>query len=224
MRNILFIKHGIKKDSILGYSQSSFPIDLIETLDVQQIELAIEILLNLFRNIRYSLNQKFELELTVSKLSNIKNLITQKELIKEIAAIKNEILNLSDINIDAKDSPQDSLAIQSNVNQNVLEELIKFLHATHKLTLASALEKVGSWILKGNELCLVFDLKNKFQAEIVKKDRKEIIEHASSILLAPVKLTVTIADFEKDKPTTTETDSRADVLKNIFDGEIIKGE
>jgi len=232
MRNILFLKHNIKKDFILGYALSNFPMDIIDTFTVQQIEVAIELLLNLFRDLRYSLNSKFEIELLMSKLSNLKKFITQSDILKEIDMIKKEIVGLSDFGISQTENTEnpiikiDEISGDSlNPNANLLEEIIKFLHLMHKLTLASALEKAETWKLQSNELIVTFDIKNKFQGEIVKKDKKEIMEKASAILTRPIKLIVEFIDSLKSEPTTIiEKDNRIETLKNIFNGDVIKGE
>jgi DNA polymerase-3 subunit gamma/tau len=228
MRNILFLKHGISNESILGYSSSNFPMEIIDTFSVQQIEIAIELLLNLFRDLRYSLNPKFELELLMSKFSNLKKIITQSEIVTEINAIKKGILELSDseiIHIDKSEQPSITPnENSSNPNIDILVEIIKSLHSNHKLTLASALEKAEFWKLQLNELVLTFDIKNKFQGEIVKKEKKELMEIASSILTNPIKLIIEFVDSTKNETDTKENDDRIETLKNIFNGDIIKGE
>jgi DNA polymerase-3 subunit gamma/tau len=233
MRNILLLKHGIKKDSILGHSISDFPLPLIEKISAFQVEFAVEILLNLFRNLRYSLNQKYELELVMSKLSYLTSMISQKDILSEIYSIKKELFSLSDEQSDtiSEECPNDDINTlvnrpDDNKNDiNILEELIRHLHTHQKLALASALEKVELWKLEGNELCLEFDTKNKFQGEIVKKDRKEVIEHVSTLISKPIKLNVIIKEIMKDETTgTNDRDDRIEVLKTIFNGKEIKGE
>ncbi|MBN1696700.1 MAG: DNA polymerase III subunit gamma/tau [Spirochaetales bacterium] len=90
-RNLLFLKHGIKKDSILGFSPKHFPLEILDAFTVGQLEMAIELLLDLFRTFRFSLNQKFELELVMSKLSVLKNMIGRREIIEEVRKIKEEL-------------------------------------------------------------------------------------------------------------------------------------
>jgi DNA polymerase III subunit gamma/tau len=225
LRNLLFIKHGIKKDSILGFSSSSFLQDNIEKMDVPQIELGIELFLNLFRNLRYTLNPTIELDLAMSRFSNLNNMITQNQITQEIASLKTEILELSDkpkANNEAPVVIQESNPPEPNNREHLLEEIIKTLHTLNKLALASALEKAETWKMQSDELCLVFTTKNKFQGEMVKKDKKEVISIASTILSSPIKLNVAIINPENTE--VNEKDDRVTILKNIFNGEVVQGE
>ncbi|TVQ28460.1 MAG: DNA polymerase III subunit gamma/tau, partial [Spirochaetaceae bacterium] len=62
-RSILFIQKGIHKESILGYSPDRFSGKMLKTLTDTQVEHALELCLSLYRAIRYSMNQRFDLEL-----------------------------------------------------------------------------------------------------------------------------------------------------------------
>ena len=44
---------------------------MLDSLSAAQIEKSIELLLGLYRNIRFSLNQRFELELLLSRLRSL---------------------------------------------------------------------------------------------------------------------------------------------------------
>ena len=87
-RNLLFIKNGITRDTLLGYAVEDFDKTVIDSLGAAQIEKAIEMLLALYRNIRYSLNQRFEFELALVRLSNLDALITAEEIRQAISGIK----------------------------------------------------------------------------------------------------------------------------------------
>jgi DNA polymerase-3 subunit gamma/tau len=91
-RNILFLLSGIKKESLLGYSVESFPQAIVQQFKPVQIEKALEMLLQLYKSIRYSLNQRFELELLLSRLSDLKNLLTKNEILTEIKKIREQFL------------------------------------------------------------------------------------------------------------------------------------
>jgi DNA polymerase-3 subunit gamma/tau len=236
-RNLLFLKHGIRKESILGFSPNNFSQTILNVFTVPQIELAIELLLDLFRTFRFSLNQKFELELLMSKLSVLKNLISRREIIEEVKKIKAELTDGTLVTDDKKEGYTNKRGENEKIKEedsdinkadsgsseiNILEDMIQFLHASKKLTLASALEKVHSWECRENELLLLFDNHNKFSGEIIKKEKHIIIERLFSFLSKPMKLTI-----KYRKPGTTDQntkDERIEVLKNIFRGEIVKGE
>jgi DNA polymerase-3 subunit gamma/tau len=87
-RNLLLIKNGIDRQSILGYAPSRFSETARQSFTVPQIEHAIGLLLELYRNIRYSLNQRYELELVVSRLAALTDFIPRGELLRRIAELK----------------------------------------------------------------------------------------------------------------------------------------
>ena len=91
LRNILFIFHGVKKESLLGYTEDRFSSAVFENLNSRQIEWALEEVITLFRNIRYSLNPRFELELLISRLSSIRYHIDPKALLEELGRMKDQL-------------------------------------------------------------------------------------------------------------------------------------
>ncbi|OQY32326.1 MAG: hypothetical protein B6241_11485 [Spirochaetaceae bacterium 4572_59] len=91
LRNILFIVHGIKKESLLGYTPDRFSTLVLETLNSYQLEWALEEVLKLFREIRYSINPRFELELLLSRFSSIRYHIDPKQLLTELARMKEQL-------------------------------------------------------------------------------------------------------------------------------------
>ena len=58
-RNLLFVKCGIHKQSLLSCSPESFSEKLINAFSHSQIEKAIELVLQLYQNLKFSLNSRF---------------------------------------------------------------------------------------------------------------------------------------------------------------------
>ena len=79
-RSLLLIKNGITRESLLGYSPSEFSAKALEALDPIRLEQALEILLDCYRDIRYSVSPRFELETAVSKLSWLGKWVSPEEL------------------------------------------------------------------------------------------------------------------------------------------------
>ncbi|MFW5712388.1 MAG: DNA polymerase III subunit gamma/tau [Spirochaetota bacterium] len=90
-RTLLFLRHGIERESLLGYHPDRFPAKVREAFSAPQLEYAIEQLLILYRDIRYSLNQRFELELMLSKLSSLREHLSSQELMTKIKQLRAEI-------------------------------------------------------------------------------------------------------------------------------------
>ena len=90
-RSLLFLKLGIQKPSLLGYTAERFSPTVLEALSVRQIEKALSLLLELYRNLRYSINSRFEAELVLSRLADLRNYLSREELLERILALRKEL-------------------------------------------------------------------------------------------------------------------------------------
>ena len=88
LRSLLLLRHGVERPGILGYPPDSFSTAARARLSVSQLELAGEMLLELYRNLKLSVNPRFELELLLSRLARVQGLVTPDELLAEVDAIK----------------------------------------------------------------------------------------------------------------------------------------
>ncbi|ULQ58987.1 DNA polymerase III subunit gamma/tau [Brucepastera parasyntrophica] len=79
-RNLLLVKSGITKESLLGQNVQRFSARVLQSWTPVQIERALAIMLQLFRDIRYSLDSRYELELAVSRLSWISDYVSSAEM------------------------------------------------------------------------------------------------------------------------------------------------
>lgn len=88
LRSLLLIKNGVKKEALLGQSAERFAKEVLELWSSVQIERALSIFLDLYRDIRYSLNARFELELALSRLCWLKEYVSAAEVKKAVDAVK----------------------------------------------------------------------------------------------------------------------------------------
>ena len=79
-RGLLLLKNGVTRESLLGYRPQLFSAKVLETYDSVRLEQALDILLDCYRNIRYSVSPRFELETTVSKLTWLTKWVSPVEL------------------------------------------------------------------------------------------------------------------------------------------------
>jgi DNA polymerase-3 subunit gamma/tau len=79
-RSLLLLKNGITRESLLGYAPDRFSQAAFKVMDSVRLERALDILLNLYRDIRYSVSPRFELETAISKLSWLTRWIPPPEL------------------------------------------------------------------------------------------------------------------------------------------------
>ena len=92
-RSLLLIRKGVKSGNVLGEQVSSFPASIRDAFNEEQLEAALDMFLDLYRDIRYSLNPRFELELAISKLSRLRYVASTASVIEQLARLKNDLIN-----------------------------------------------------------------------------------------------------------------------------------
>lgn len=90
-RNLLFLSYGITKEALLGCSAERFSKMAIDSFTVIQLEHGVDLVLKLYKDIRYSVNPRFELELLLSRLSTLTDFISNDEILDKIKSIKESI-------------------------------------------------------------------------------------------------------------------------------------
>jgi DNA polymerase-3 subunit gamma/tau len=88
-RSLLLLKNGVTRESLLGYSPGRFSAPVRDKLDSAQLEQALSLLLDLYRDIRYSVSPRFELETVLSKLCWLDRWVSPLELRAAIAGARN---------------------------------------------------------------------------------------------------------------------------------------
>ena len=91
-RSLLFISCGIDKESLLGYASGRYSEKAVEDFTKPQLEKALELVFNFYRDIRYSINERFEFELVLSRLSDLASWISPVEIRKRLEALKQDVI------------------------------------------------------------------------------------------------------------------------------------
>ena len=90
-----------------------------------------------------------------------------------------------------------------------------------KPALASALERATSVTLEGDEVVLAFSAGDRFQGEVVLKEKELLASRFSSLFSHPVRLRLA---FQEARQEPVAVDQRVELLRKVFRGEIVKGE
>ena len=90
-RTLMLYKSGIRRPDILGAVLSDIPEDIVGILTEEQIEAALKAFLNLYRDVRYSLSPRFEIELMILRLSVLPSMVAPAELVKKLEDMKKGI-------------------------------------------------------------------------------------------------------------------------------------
>ena len=231
-RNILLIKSNVTKEAVLGYSSAAFSRKVIDTFSSYQIEEALGLVLQLYRDLRYSLSQRFELELLITRLSSMKNFVSKAELVDRLEALKKGFVpapHQSDADQpldqvqDAKtpsqvEEPEPVQLDMESLKSSVIGDFKK----ANELFLVTSLERTKEWMIEGEKL--IIPCADTFQALKVEDTAKKIES-------AVVRITGQNYSIEVQKPQKQENDDSADekpelspeveMVKNIFKGEIV---
>jgi DNA polymerase III subunit gamma/tau len=87
-RSLLLIKSGIDKADLLGAPASSFDASVIEAMAEETIERALALLLGLYRDLRYTVDQRFELELAAARLCRLTDYVSPAELARTVGVLR----------------------------------------------------------------------------------------------------------------------------------------
>ena len=114
LRSLLLIKNGVKKESLLGNSAERYSSLVLGAWNAVQIERALSLFLQLYRDIRYSLSPRYELELAFSRLCWLSSYVSNTEVKKAIEAAQGLLMGNSVV-----ECPQsgriETTAVHSNV-------------------------------------------------------------------------------------------------------------
>ncbi|MFI3257950.1 MAG: DNA polymerase III subunit gamma/tau [Spirochaetales bacterium] len=113
IRSLLFIKNGVTKDSVLGQGSERFATNVLNAWSSGQLEHALALFLQLFRDIRYSLSPRFEAELAVFRLCWLSSWVSTGDVKNAIEKAKQALAN----GIVVSDSPHEST--QSHEQKNI---------------------------------------------------------------------------------------------------------
>lgn len=223
-RNLLFIKSGVTREAVLGYTADRFSKSAVASFSVSQLEHALHLILELYRNVRYSLNQRFELELLLSRLSALSGYLNSKEILAKVEGLKQDLAQGRFVVAAGADEgapapePEPEEPKENAYRAEVVEAMRK-----KKLTLAAALEKAKSWILEGETLRLVFN--DLFSANLLRKEGSELTQLFAEFSGRRVGLEVELIQNEPE-PTEVESgdeDDQVAMVQKVFRGEIVQG-
>ena len=247
-RNILLIKNNVDKEAVLGYSSAAFSPKVISAFSVYQIEQALALVLQLYRDLRYSLSQRFELELLVTRLSSMKNFVSSQELVERLEALKKgfvpargqsqqQVQRSVEQAVEAQPQPEESqpekiqpIEAQPAEAEEPAPELdIKSVRnsvvATFKKKepfLASALGRTGEWILQNGKVTI--PCPDSFQSVKVEESVQKIEAAIAELTGQNIAVEVVkpqkqdIGSPSEEKPAVSPS---VEMVKKVFKGEIV---
>ena len=93
VRTLLFIKAGVHKQELLGFSPESVPAVIFDTFEAVHFERMLALLLDVYRNMRYSVNPRYEIELAMLMLCDIRALISRADIFAILKGLKQALVD-----------------------------------------------------------------------------------------------------------------------------------
>ena len=91
IRCMLFYKAGIRRQELLSFPEQDLAQDVMEMYTKEMLETALKAFMDLYRDMRYSISPRFELELLISRLSSIRFLSSPLETVRKLEEIRNSL-------------------------------------------------------------------------------------------------------------------------------------
>ncbi len=247
-RSLLFYKNGIRRTSLLSVNEKDIPLDIVEALSKEQLEAGLKAFLNLFRDLKYTLSPRFELELVISRLSSLPYLVSSSSLVKKIEDMKNGIIDGSVVVKKKVDkviySPEESTSATSITSDREKEEVEKKIEKEEvKIPeqylidstpeeedlfplLKERITKSGNTFLSSSlNQCIDFQIKGDTAIFTVQQAMSKVNIENSFSLLSSILLDITSQKYAikvELKEAEKKEDSKQMLdLKKIFGGRII---
>ena len=108
-RTLLLYSAGIRRPEILGAALSDIPENITSLLTREQIEAALKAFLDLYRDLRYSLSPRYEIELLFTRLSALPSLVSKEEIVRRMEELKKGVVSGSVV---VKTAPLPSIPVE----------------------------------------------------------------------------------------------------------------
>lgn len=110
LRSLLLIQSGITKESLLGQNIQRFSQKVTSSWNKMMLERALSLMLQLFRDIRYSVSPRYELELAISRLCWLTSYVSVTEVKTAIEQAKALLMQGQSVqqNVSQPNIPQNS--------------------------------------------------------------------------------------------------------------------
>ena len=227
-RNLLFLQAGISRQAVLGYSPERFSQKCREIFTAEQLEYAIQQLFQLYRNIRFSLSPRYELELVISKLTNLRVYLSNTTLVRELENLKQQIICDGHIVEEATASEEtasdacedDETPVDAGTEEVPWNEIINRIKKT-KVALSSLLLKVQQTELNGDRLTIYFP--TAYAANSVREDIQTVAAVAEEVIGRKVTINIETVKSAENPSNPAQHDEQVEILKKVFKGEIVQG-
>ncbi|MDR3312369.1 MAG: DNA polymerase III subunit gamma/tau [Spirochaetaceae bacterium] len=233
LRSLLFIRSGVTREALLGQGSERFSPAVLAAWNAGAIERALSLFFTLYRDVRYSLNPRSEVELGVSRLCTLSSWVSAPELRAAIEqakkALRQDTASFSggefpDQNVpppggrapetpgtrpwrSTNTSPVDAPPPAANPNLSPDElkaAALQELSRTNRNLTAASLAKTSAWQIDGAVVRMETD--SEFLAQQVGKDGAPVSQILSALLGRQVAARCVRPAGEKSAPPVAAPD------------------
>jgi DNA polymerase-3 subunit gamma/tau len=239
-RALLFLQVGIRREALLGAAPERFASDLITGYSRGQLERIVAMFLQVYRDVRYSLDARCELELAVARLSRMRQSLDSQEILDKFQQLEDHYIRASHGELavqastakvalasPAKTPTTIPATISSDqpldpdhqpVTEADRQQLMRSLSKERPM-LAGVLEHVESWALSKRRLHLLFD--GSFSAQRAKESLPALVQAAQSVWPDLIELELGVASPKDNPQPSVELDPAVRLATEIFHGEVV---
>jgi len=91
LRNLILLAYGVDRESLLSFGAEKFSPELRKKWNTRRLEEAAEDAFSLYRDLRYSLNPRFELELFIGRLCSLSERLSADEVLARIESLRGKL-------------------------------------------------------------------------------------------------------------------------------------
>jgi DNA polymerase-3 subunit gamma/tau len=246
LRSLLFIQSGVTKEALLGQAPGRFSQAVLGVWKTPALERALSLFLALYRDVRYSLNQRYEVDLAISRLCWLASWVSPPEVKAAIDDARRLLGGAAQRPLDsggtdrlesprpvspptftpppesAEDAPvraNPGLSLQE-LRKRALEELAK-----KQGMAASALSQTVNWTFEDSVVRA--QAESEFVIRQVAKDKAGIAETLSALWGKPVSFEVGLktgvpGGIPEDGTKMEDISPQAELVRRVFRGIIME--
>ena len=232
-RGLVLRAHGVQRLRLIGPVAASIPAATLDRYRVNALESCTAVALGLYRDLRYTVNPRFDVELAIARMAAIVRRVEPDDLVRRVEALSDRIVAaaatgrsdpidgedpeaLVDSTGDSEPFPADSRTLPADQLEAILQAFRR-----DRAALAALLAVATNWRLRGTTLS--FGFSDAFAGAKVEPERDLIAGVARDVLGIPdlsVKIE-TYADTPPPDDPEPPDDAVARVVR-VFRGKVVE--
>ncbi|NIZ40379.1 DNA polymerase III subunit gamma/tau [Entomospira entomophila] len=125
---LLLIKHGVQKESLLGFPLQNFSTLVQDQLSLYHVKVLLQSLFQIYKGTKFSINVQFEIELFLSELSSIQLKVDPVLMLQELRSVQHNLLQMPTATAIASDPVSETIPQNAVTHMNSPEKADQSLH------------------------------------------------------------------------------------------------